>query len=353
MPRMLIVDDDPVDRELARRCVEPIADLEVLETGDGRKAIESCLRDAPDLILTDLRMPSFDGLSLVREVRQRLPLVPVILMTARGSEQVAAAALAAGAVSYVPKANLAELLAETVEQALAISAARRDRAEVLRYFKSSQSWFELANDLALISPLVAYLQDDLERIGFADEQARSQIGTALAEAISNGMIHGNLEVSSDLRKENSEPYHRLIAERRLAEPWSRRLVYCSADAESRKVRYVIRDEGAGFDRSSLPDPTASREHAQAARPGTLLDVRLHGRRGIQRGRQRSATDQAGLACSSHQLAAAQKASSPEAVALGEGHQRLLEDLHRRPHQPGADLADAGLAVGDAGVDRAA
>ncbi len=256
MARMLIVDDDPVDRELAGRSIQSIADLEVLEAGDGQQAMESCLRDAPDLVLTDLRMPNLDGLSLVRELRQRLPLVPVILMTARGSEQIAAEALAAGAVSYVPKADVGELLAEIVEQALAISTARRERAEVLRYFKSSQSRFELANDIGLISPLVAYLQDDLERIGFADEQARSQIGTALAEAISNAMIHGNLEVSSELRKEGSEPYRRLIAERSRAEPWTRRLVYCSAEQSPARVRYVIRDEGAGFDRSSLPDPTS-------------------------------------------------------------------------------------------------
>jgi CheY-like chemotaxis protein/anti-sigma regulatory factor (Ser/Thr protein kinase) len=257
MARLLIVDDDPVDRELAGRCLEGIADLDLLEAGDGQEAIETCLRESPDLVLTDLRMPILDGLGLVREVRQRLPLVPVILMTARGSEQVAAAALAAGAVSYVPKADLAELLAETVEQALAVATARHERVEVLRYFKSSQSWFELANDPALISPLVAFLQDDLERIGFADEQVRSQIGTALLEAISNAMIHGNLGVSSDLRKEGTEPYHRLIAERRRQEPWSRRLVYCTAEQSVKAVRYVIRDEGAGFDRSSLPDPTST------------------------------------------------------------------------------------------------
>ena len=76
-------------------------------------------------------------------------------------------------------ADLNELLTETVERVLTIAAARRERAHVLRYLDSSESCFELANDPVLIAPLVAYLQDDLERIGFADNHTRSQIGTAL------------------------------------------------------------------------------------------------------------------------------------------------------------------------------
>lgn len=255
MPRILIVDDDPVDRELARRCIESIDHFEIQEATDGQEALALCQESAPDVVLTDMRMPILDGLGLVQEVKDRLPLVPVILMTARGSEQVAVSALTAGAVSYVPKADMLKLLGETVEQALALAAARRSRAKVLQYFMSSESRFQLANDPSLISPLVAYLQDDLERTGFADNLVRSQISTALLEAISNAMIHGNLEVSSDLRKANTAPYHDLIAERSQTEPWSKRRIHCTAEKSLGRVSYIIRDEGSGFDRSTLPDPT--------------------------------------------------------------------------------------------------
>jgi len=267
MSTLLIVDDDAVDREQARRCVASIEDLETLEAENGEQALAMIAEHAPDVVLTDLRMPVLDGLALVRQASERFPLVSVILMTSRGSEKIAAEALSAGAASYVPKADLAELLTETVEKVLTIAAARRERAHVLRHLDGSESHFKLTNDPALIAPLVAYLQDDLARIGFGDDQVRSHIGTALLEALSNAMIHGNLEVSSDLRIGNSEPYQRLIEQRRQAEPWSDRRIYCSARQSPSQVSYVIRDEGPGFDISQLPDPT---------RPETMLKAQGRG-----------------------------------------------------------------------------
>ena len=267
MPTLLIVDDNAVDREAAGRCVASIAELEILEAENGEEALAVIAEKAPDVVLTDLRMPVLDGLSLVRQVTEDHPLVSMILMTSRGSEQIATEALLAGAASYVPKADLKDLLCPTVEQVLMIAAARRERAHVLRYLDSSESRFELANDPALIAPLVAYLQDDLARMGFADDHVRSQIGTALLEALSNAMVHGNLEVSSDLRTGDSGPYRELIEERRRSEPWSARRIYCSAQQSPGRVHYVIRDEGPGFDYSQLPDPT---------RPETMLKAQGRG-----------------------------------------------------------------------------
>ena len=266
-PTLLIVDDDAVDRELARRCVASIENLDILEAENGEQALAVITQHAPDVVLTDLRMPVLDGLSLVRQVTEDHPLVSMILMTSRGSEHIATEALLAGAASYVPKADLTELLGQTVEQVLTIAAARRERAHVLRYLDSSESRFELANEPALIAPLVAYLQDDLARIGFADDHVRSQIGTALLEALSNAMIHGNLEVSSDLRTGDSAPYRELIEVRRHAEPWTHRRIFCAAKQSPGQVRYVIRDEGPGFDSSLLPDPT---------RPETMLKAQGRG-----------------------------------------------------------------------------
>ncbi len=270
MPTLLIVDDNPVDRELAVRCLAPLHDLEVIEAEDGRQALEMISASVPDLVLTDLRMPELDGLELVRETGERFANLPVILMTAQGSEKIAAKALLEGAASYVPKADLVEFLAETVQQMLGVSLARRERADVLKYLESSESRFELANDPALISPLVAYLQDDLERTGFADEQVRSQIGTALHEALSNAMIHGNLEVSSELRKNGTDPFRAAIRERSRSEPWASRRVHCLAERSSDQVRYVIRDEGPGFDTSSLPDPTRPESLLKAQGRGLFL-----------------------------------------------------------------------------------
>lgn len=270
MPTILIVDDNAVDREQAIRCVEALDDLEVIEAEDGEQALELLERHRPDLVLTDLRMPKLDGLALVREAHARFPLVPVILMTSRGSELVAVDALASGAASYVAKADMVDHLPETVEQVLDVANAKRERAAILECFESSASEFQVATDPALIAPLVAFLQEELERTGFGDEQMRSQVGTALSEALSNAIIHGNLEVSSDLRVDGSEPYHRLIEERRVADPWSSRRVHCRAEQTPDRIHYVVRDEGPGFDPSEFPDPTKPENMLKARGRGLFL-----------------------------------------------------------------------------------
>ena len=96
MPRLLIVDDDPVDRQLAAACLRSIGAIEVLEADDGEQALELMERDQPDLVITDLRMPKLDGLGLVQQAGERFPLVPIVVMTARGSEKIAAQAFLAG-----------------------------------------------------------------------------------------------------------------------------------------------------------------------------------------------------------------------------------------------------------------
>jgi DNA-binding NarL/FixJ family response regulator len=267
---LLIVDDDAVDREQARRLLAVLPDLEIREAVDGAAGLAAIEEERPDLVLSDIRMPRLDGLELVREVKQRFPLVPVILMTSRGNEQVAAEALRAGAASYVPKSDLAEHLAETVQPLLALTLARRERSEVLAHLESSEQRFTLENDPRLIAPLVAFLQEELARGEFGDETVRSQTGTALMEALSNAMIHGNLEVSSDLRREGSEPYHRMIAERLASAPWNERRVSCRAQRTPAEVSFVIADEGPGFDPSVLPDPTRPEGMLKARGRGLFL-----------------------------------------------------------------------------------
>lgn len=270
MTRLLIVEDDAVDLEQARRLLEPIDGLEILAAANGELGLAAIEELSPAVVLSDIRMPELDGLDLVRQCKERFPLVPVILMTSRGSEQLAAEALQAGAANYVPKADMAEHLAETVVSVLRVAEARRERRDILAYFESSESCFKLDNEPQLISPLVAYLQEELERSAFGDETTRSHVGTALMEALSNAMIHGNLEVSSDLRDEGSEPYHRLIAERQVSSPWCKRIVHCRAERDPRRARYVIRDEGQGFDVSTLPDPTQPEGMLKARGRGLFL-----------------------------------------------------------------------------------
>ncbi len=270
MPKILIVDDESVDRESARRCLAPIDDLEIIEAKDGVEALDRVEKLAPDLVLTDLRMPRMDGIELAEQLKNDFPLVPIILMTSHGNEQTAVRALQAGASSYVSKGDLQDTLVETVDQILEIAASRRSRHAVLKYLSRSETEFQLQNDLELILPVIGFFQENLERLAFGDDNVRTRVGIALMEALSNAIIHGNLEVSSELRRDRKPDYDKLIVERRQAEPYAKRRVWFRASETADFVRYVVVDEGRGFDPETLPDPTAPENMARSSGRGILL-----------------------------------------------------------------------------------
>jgi CheY-like chemotaxis protein len=270
MATVLVVDDNPVDRHLAGALLSKRPDMKVLFAENGREAFNSIQDHPPDLVLTDLHMPEMDGLELVVEVRKNFPLVPVILMTAFGSEEIAIQALQKGAASYVPKRNLAQDLAETAENVLALAVADRNQHRLLECLTQTEEQFLLDNDATLIPPLIGYLQENISRMGLCDEIGRIRVSIALQEALLNAMQHGNLEVESELKEKNEQGFQDLIKQRRREKPYLTRRVYVTARESPAEAVYVIRDEGPGFDPSQLPDPTDPSNLDRVSGRGLLL-----------------------------------------------------------------------------------
>jgi len=79
---ILVVDDEPVNRRLARAVLTPLG-YRLLEACDGEEALETVRKEIPDLILLDIRMPKRDGYSVCKELKQNLKtkLVPIIMTT--------------------------------------------------------------------------------------------------------------------------------------------------------------------------------------------------------------------------------------------------------------------------------
>jgi len=116
----------------------------------------------------------------------------------------------------------------------------------------SEHRFEIANDLERIDPLIRFLLDDLARFGVTDKNLLYGIRTALEEAISNAMHHGNLEIDSSLRRDSVTPYLRAIEQRASIPPHHNRRVFVTARIDRQQVEYVVRDQGKGFDPSTVP-----------------------------------------------------------------------------------------------------
>ncbi|HEY0987716.1 MAG TPA: response regulator [Kofleriaceae bacterium] len=114
MTTVLVVDDEPGVRFAL---TEVLADRghRVIAAASGPEALE--LLDGVDVVVTDLAMPGMDGLELVQQIAARAPALPVILVTACGSEQVLRIASSRGVCRCVHKPFDIDELARVIEQA--------------------------------------------------------------------------------------------------------------------------------------------------------------------------------------------------------------------------------------------
>jgi CheY-like chemotaxis protein len=253
MTRILVVEDSRT-QAMAIRLLLRDSGFETETAFHGREALEALARDSFDVVLTDLVMPVMNGLELVEAVRRDHPGVPVVLMTALGSEEIAARALRKGAASYVPKRLLRELIVPTLQDVLAVVWAARDRRQVLRCLARAELDFHLENDVTLVAPLIGHLEPLLERLHGCDSTERLRVGMALREAVLNAIEHGNLEVSSELRQEDERAFRELVEQRRRLQPYSARRVLVQTSISREEVLFVVRDQGPGFNATELPDP---------------------------------------------------------------------------------------------------
>jgi CheY-like chemotaxis protein len=267
---ILVVDDSSVDRHLAGALLEKVEGWHALYAGDGVEALQLIEQRLPAVVITDLIMPEMGGLELVDAIRRKWPLVPVVLMTGHGSEELAIQALRHGAASYVPKTTLARDLPETVEQVLGAAQAGLQQQRLMESLSEQESHFVLDNDPTLITALIPYVQESLERLRLCDQAERIRVGIALEEGLLNGLYHGNLEVSSELRERNDDEYQRLIAERRRTPPYCHRRIRLRTRVTRNEAEFTIRDEGPGFDPNTLPDPTDPSNLGKASGRGLLL-----------------------------------------------------------------------------------
>jgi CheY-like chemotaxis protein len=273
---ILVVDDAEVERLLVEGVLSKNPAYRVKSAANGKDALKKIKRNPPDLVLTDLVMPEMDGVELVRAMRLRYPEIPIILMTAFGDEATAVEAFEAGAASYVPKARRAERLVETVTRVLEHAKAGQNRERLSRSMLEYHGRFALENDPALIRALVDQIEGRMAGIGFADAVERIRIGEAVEEALLNAMYHGNLEITRHeldaIRAELDDALlHRMIRERCRDPRIGDRRILAVVHVTESDVRFVIRDEGCGFNRMfEAPEDTTGSFDSGRHRGFTLI-----------------------------------------------------------------------------------
>jgi DNA-binding NtrC family response regulator len=135
MLKILVVDDERPARVGMRKVLDRAGFL-VVEAGDGTAALDAVRRERPDIVLLDINIPPPDGMAVLDEITARPDAPPVIMITAYGSERLAAEAIKRGAYDYLPKPYELDELRAAARRAAETVELRREtsrlRAELER-----------------------------------------------------------------------------------------------------------------------------------------------------------------------------------------------------------------------------
>lgn len=142
MPRILLVEDDDAVRLGVEQALE-LADLPVASFPAAEPALAALRRDGADVLVSDIRLPGMDGLSLMRASLELDAGLPVVLMTGHGDIAMAVGAMRDGAYDFIEKPFASDRLVATVTRAL---EKRRLTAEVgaLRHALTQQDGLDAA-----------------------------------------------------------------------------------------------------------------------------------------------------------------------------------------------------------------
>ena len=119
--KLLIVDDHPLFREGMRSVLDALGtDVQVTEARDFGEALNALQPGADfDLILLDLRIPGMENTTGIKQLRDRAPDVPVVVVSAMEDRRVVAEAFQHGAIGYIPKTSNSEVMINALKLVLA------------------------------------------------------------------------------------------------------------------------------------------------------------------------------------------------------------------------------------------
>src|SRR5687768_6767064 len=128
MTRLVVIEDEHAIRRGITDALRA-SGYEVTEAADGLRGLEEAARPGVDLVLLDLMLPRRSGLDLLTELRKSRPELPVIILTARGSEDDRVRGLRMGADDYVVKPFSARELLARVEAVLRRAARNGENGD--------------------------------------------------------------------------------------------------------------------------------------------------------------------------------------------------------------------------------
>ncbi|MFH1740135.1 MAG: response regulator [bacterium] len=270
---ILIVDDEEVICDLLVDILSEDHNYTLLIAHNAEDALKICKQRAVDLVFTDLRMPGMGGLRLLAELKKFAPETPVVIITGYGSKEDVIQALRLGASNFLLKPNEVESVATIAEKILSMRQREKLTVELLSFFEEEQHTFCLPSNLRYALPLIDLLTAKLEPLGICESAQLKNIRLALDEALVNAVVHGNLEISSEMKGNTLGElvqYDDEVKRRSGQRPYCLRKVTVRSLVNRSMARFTIEDEGPGFDHRSMPDDFSDVDNLVSHGRGLLL-----------------------------------------------------------------------------------
>jgi PAS domain S-box-containing protein len=272
--RVLVVDDDLAHSQMVvqfLRLTEAWADAGIDTATSYDQALKVLTTQTYDVAFFDYWLGSRDGLALLREVRQRGVMTPVIVLTSRGAEEVAVEAMKAGAADYLSKAHLSvEALERTIRYALALRAEELQRQQAEAALRASEERFralvENSSDALLLLDAegrVTYMTLSSQRhLGWKPEEIvghsifnflHAEDRETMTERMSETLQNPSAPVTAEIRFQHGDGNERtmeVVGVNRLGDPSVRAIVVKARDITDRRrledhLRQVQKMEAVG------------------------------------------------------------------------------------------------------------
>ena len=156
--RVLVADDDSLSREFLEEALASL-ELDVVAVEDGEKAISRLWEANFDLVFTDLKMPRADGLDVLEAAKKLEPPVPVVLITAHGTIEVAVAAMKDGAEDFLVK----PASPEQIEMVVGRFREKRKLAWENRYLREEYT-FSGSEEVVAVSAHMKHVLELADRV---------------------------------------------------------------------------------------------------------------------------------------------------------------------------------------------
>ena len=234
--KILICDDDQADRKLVRTYLKRMTDREIvlLEAGHTEEIQNALDKGRIDLVLMDNQMPGKSGMEWLAEIAKK-QLVPVVMLTGSGTEEIAAQAFQEGAVGYLPKGSLSqEKLQNIIDVALdkwtrlQQAMADKEKLEILATFDSLTGLYNRRAILGKLHELInlanRYKEDfslsmlDIDHFKRVNDRYGHLTGDEVLEKIAT-LIRRNIRDTDIVGRYGGEEFIIILPKTNLSSAW--------------------------------------------------------------------------------------------------------------------------------------